>query len=496
MQRTKTIRAPRANRCRALAAAALTVAAVAAASGSAHAADRVYWANFESQSIGYSTVDGTAGGTVPTTGATIDKAQGVALDSSSNRIFWANSQNGKISYASLSGSGGGDLDTTGASMSAPQGVAIDPTSERIYWANASSNKISYASLSGGNGGNLNTSGATVNTPVGVAVDPAAGKIYWANYTGGKISYARLDGTGGGDIPTTGAMTNGVTGVAVDAAAGRIYWTNNGGSIGSAKLDGSGGGQMFSAPGASINGPAGIALDTVIGRAYWANAGNDKISFGALSGTGGSNLLTQPGTTDNPTYLLVQKEPAGTKAPSISGSPKLGGTLTCGGDSWQRDVPAAFLYRAPSQIRYSWSLNGTTIGGATSTELKPVKPGDYRCMATAANAAGTASQSSGVARVAAPSNEFTVSKPVRNKTKGTATLKVTPAGPGSVTLAGRGLKPQQAKAGGPVDLPVKTTGRTRKRLRKDGSVRVIAKVAFTPTNGEQAVKQVQVKLVRK
>ena len=50
----------------------------------------------------------------------------------------------KISFANLNGSGGGDLVTTGATVSSPTGAAVDPAAGRIYWANlGASGKISY-----------------------------------------------------------------------------------------------------------------------------------------------------------------------------------------------------------------------------------------------------------------------------------------------------------------------------------------------------------------
>ena len=40
-----------------------------------------------------------------------------------------------ISFANLDGSGGGDLDTTGATVNNPHGLALDPVDNTIYWAN-------------------------------------------------------------------------------------------------------------------------------------------------------------------------------------------------------------------------------------------------------------------------------------------------------------------------------------------------------------------------
>ena len=125
-----------------------------------------------------------------------------------NAVYWDNSNANTISFANLDGSGGGDLTTTGATVSDPTGVALDPAAGLVYWADQSANKISFANVDGSGGGDLTTTGATVRDPTGVALDPAAGRVYWANETANKVSFANLDGSGGGDLVTTGATANG------------------------------------------------------------------------------------------------------------------------------------------------------------------------------------------------------------------------------------------------------------------------------------------------
>jgi hypothetical protein len=77
---------------------------------------------------------------------------GVALDRAAGRIYWANFHGDTISYANLDGSGGGDLNTTGASVLGPRGLALDPPDNRVYWANPVAGTISYANLDGTGGG--------------------------------------------------------------------------------------------------------------------------------------------------------------------------------------------------------------------------------------------------------------------------------------------------------------------------------------------------------
>ena len=63
-----------------------------------------------------------------------------------DRVYWGNFDNNTISFANLDGSGsGGQLSTTGAApLNSPQGVAIDGAKGLIYWADYGVNKISFA----------------------------------------------------------------------------------------------------------------------------------------------------------------------------------------------------------------------------------------------------------------------------------------------------------------------------------------------------------------
>src|SRR5204863_164083 len=112
------------------------------------------------------------------------------------RVYW--SANNGISFANLDGSGGGDLTTTGATVHFPTGVALDPAAGRVDGAYYGASKISFANLGGGGGGDLTTTGITVSYPIGLALDPVARRVYWANAgTNGTnaISFANLDDGG-------------------------------------------------------------------------------------------------------------------------------------------------------------------------------------------------------------------------------------------------------------------------------------------------------------
>jgi hypothetical protein len=155
-------------------------------------------------------------------------------------VYWANGGNNTISFARLDGSGGGDLPTTGATVAGPRGVALDPAAGRIYWANTGNNTISFAGLDGsGGGGDLATTGATLTRPIGVALDPAAARIYWTNddATGNQLSFARLDGSGGGDLPTTGATARSPAGPPARRSRGASRSSSRPGRSGSPRAPG-------------------------------------------------------------------------------------------------------------------------------------------------------------------------------------------------------------------------------------------------------------------
>jgi DNA-binding beta-propeller fold protein YncE len=485
---------------------------------SAAAADRVYWTNrfpSGSGSISFANLDNSGGGNLVTTGATVSGPFGAAIDPAAGRIYWANIDGNKISFAALDGSGGGDLSTSGATVTQPVGVSLDRQAGKIYWANDSGNKISYANLNGALGGDIATTTATVSGPFGVVVDPATERIYWTNSAANKISFANLDGSGGGDLNTGAAPITSPTGLALDPSSGKIYWANwsfGGGSIGFANLNGSGGG-MLNTGTAMVSGAEGVALDPAANRIYWGNAQGNTISYANLDNTGGGGQVTTIGATTNwSVFPVLLKSPVGTGVPQITGGASLGSVLSCSSGSWAGDAVTEFLYRAPQAISYSWSLNGSTLGSATQSSLTASAPGEYRCTATARNAAGSTAQtsvplyvppasssssspppSSGSPRVTEATVKVTKVK--LNKLKGTALLSASVSGAGTVTLKGKGVQKQVRSASqrGTVKLPVKATGSARKTLLRTGKAKVKLQLIFAPTGATKVTATASVTL---
>ena len=98
-----------------------------------------------------------------------------------------------------------------------------------------------------------------------------------------------------------------------------------------------------------------------------------------------------------------------------------------------------------------------------------------------------------------SNAFSFGATTRKKKKGTATITTNAAGPGTFSLAGKGLKGQQATLGntvGTVSLPVVATGKAKRKLKRQGKAKVNASVTFTPEGGSANTQSESVKLIKK
>ena len=355
--------------------------------------------------------------------------------STSGKLYWVDQFNNTVSFANLDGSGGGNLNTTGASVSNPQGVAINPATGTVYWANGGgASPVSFANVNGSGGGNLNVTGATPDEPSGLAIDQNTNKVYWANFGNNTISFANLDNSGGGgQLNLTGATADGPAGVALDLAAGRVYWTNfSNNTISFAKLDGTGGGGQLSTAGATINEPWGLAIDPAAGKVYWANFATGGIGFAKLDGSGGGNLSVAPLTPTMSEFPSLLEVPTNTAAPAVSGGSTQGSTLTCSQGSWAADLMGSYLYQTPNSFVYGWTLNGSPVPGAVSNSITATAPGSYICQVTAANQAGATQKPSLAHAVVAAPHTLTVTR--RGTGSGTVSSAPTGIACGSVCSA--------------------------------------------------------------
>ena len=231
----------------------------------------VYWINNNTNAIGRANLDGTGVNQsfIPTSSRPI----GVAVDGA--HLYWTNYNAGGIGRANLDGTGVNQSFITGAS--GPSGVAVDRA--YVYWTNDTGGSIGRAAL---NGTATNQSFITgANEPYGVAIDGA--HVYWANFGTNAIGRANLDGTAKSQSFITGAKKP--FGVAVDGA--HVYWPNyTGNAIGRAALDGTGANQSFIA---GANGPSGVAVDPPAGGSGGGGGGEKGGPGGTLVSLRGYGL---------------------------------------------------------------------------------------------------------------------------------------------------------------------------------------------------------------
>lgn len=135
------------------------------------------------------------------------------------------------------------------------------------------------------------------------------------------------------------------------------------------------------------------------------SGSYNVTFEAFPFAGLSEYMTQTQSevsvkvehvTTGVNADLVRAAPVNTSAPTISGTPALGRTLTCAKGSWTGSPPLSFAY--------AWSRNGAPISGAgANTYVVGVADLGSRlsCRVTATNTHGKASATSAALLVPAP-----------------------------------------------------------------------------------------------
>jgi hypothetical protein len=432
------------------AALVLTVAAFLVLASGARASTLLYWNNYDANTLSFSSLDGSGGGSLNLTGATLAGPEGMALDPVSGRLFVASTGGaegkGQILAVKLDGSGASVFTAPGAVFEGVEGAAVDPVTRMLFWSNTEggaggNGSIGWAKLDGSAGGVLNTTGAVVEDPYKLVVDPGAGRVYWSNNVNtanDSIAYANVNNTGGGgSVNMSGATPPAfISGLALDPAAGRIYWAeeDTGEGFSYANLSGSGAADLPET-GASLNQPYGLAMDPSNGTLYWANY-NNKLetegAFGTLgvsSGIGGGiNIASAP--VSGPQDPQILKSPAGTGAPKLTRSKKSRSKLECSTGSWAAGNPGGFVYQEGA-YSYRWSKNGKAVGGATAASLNVKSAGKYSCTVTAANQAGSAAQTSLTLNIEKASLKLTTRAKASAKPGATATFKVKAANTGDL-----------------------------------------------------------------
>jgi hypothetical protein len=100
----------------------------------------------------------------------------------------------------------------------------------------------------------------------------------------------------------------------------------------------------------------------------------------------------------------------------------------------------------------------------------------------------------------PTNVFSFGRITRDRRKGSAALEILVSNPGSVTLAGNGLKAKRATktvaVPSVVRFAIAVTGKRKRKLNRKGRVSVQVNATFTPIGGDPATQSIRVKLKKK
>ena len=344
-------------------------------------------------------------------------------------IFWANGIGGGVGRANNDGS---NVRAKWVGTGAPgTSCGIDVAGGYVYWANkyngAGRNSISRASL---DGSSVRPAFIRISDeprppqPCGVAVNDS--HIYWGNNFQNSIGRANLDASNPNQQFITQQTQGGVPfmpcSLALDDTS--LYW--NGGR---AALDGSG------PVGMSGGGACSVTLDG--GYLYWVRSDDHQ----TVSTITRSNL-----DGSNPTEIVVS---AGAQ---------------CG-----IDVFGDYVYWI-AQFDYKSEIRRARLD--TGWKIEKVLEVSQRHACGLEITAGTGA-----------ANDVRAGKP-RLSDNGNARLPVHTPAPGPVKLTGRGIETVRATAGksGRVMVPVRAKGIKAKRLRRNGEVKITAKVVFHPKSG--------------
>jgi hypothetical protein len=166
-----------------------------------------------------------------------------------------------------------------------------------------------------------------------------------------------------------------------------------------------------------------------------------------------------------------------------------------------------LHTFPTSIPVeSGDMIGFNVSGGSSSCTFAI-PGDVVLRAAGNLAEGQSAQFAtlqdvrlNLEAVLVPFNSFTLTGLTRNRRRGTATLTLEASNPGTVTIAGKGLKLGRAArtfaVARPVSFQIAAAGKRRRQLSRKGAVQLPVTATFAPVGGEASSQAFVVKLKKR
>ena len=222
------------------------------------AATRMYWLEWERETLERANVDGSNHYILITGG--LETPRNVCLDVQAGKIYFCT--NVRIERANLDGSERELLISLSDSV---QHMALDLVGRKMYWIAVGPASIKRADLDGANIETVISGYPDLASCNSLAVDGTDKKMYWTDLAYHTIKRANLDGS---EIETLIDGLNTPWDIELDVDGERMYWVNTaapGGEILSAKFDGSDVRVVLY----TCN-PRHIALDVEAGKIFVAN----------------------------------------------------------------------------------------------------------------------------------------------------------------------------------------------------------------------------------
>ena len=286
---------------------------------------------------------------------------------------------------------------------------------------------------------------------------------------------------------------------------------------------------------SFSNPAAIQLNTLL-AGLPANPYPSPIPVSGIADVTDVNVTLKGFSAGQPAnFDVLAAAPGGESSVLMSDLPE--GTPGC--NNPVSGLSLVFNDAAPSPIPTGQTLksgtyqpldndNNTTGCGATNTQRPDSYPtpapddtnsslsafngvdpnGDWRLFVVGDSDGNVGSIASGWTLQITTANNLELGKVKKNKRKGTAKLTVAVPGPGTVSLAGKGVKAQRPRSGerittakavtepGNVTLPIKAKGKKKTKLASTGKVKVKVTVTYTPAGGAAETETKPVKLIDK